>query len=182
MRKALVAALTLLFLFSFAMPASAGSTINIYYAGPEESGIHTALTLAPKGTFNFVTDPSQADVFVLPSRIEASPNAALEAMAAGVPVVASNVGGIPEAIRTDVTGVLVPPNDAVALADALSRLFHDPVRAERLGLAARRHVETHYSFDRMVTAFQVQYVSDLVRRGYTRVASLNPDDLQTVAP
>ncbi len=123
-----------------------------------------------------------ADVFVLPSRIEASPNAALEAMAAGLPVVATDVGGIPEVVTTGLTGILVPPDDAGALAKAVAQLFADPSHAERLAGAGRRHVESEYSFDRMVAAFQALYVTELVRSGHTAVASLEPDDLQTVAP
>lgn len=117
----------------------------------------------------------ESDVFVLPSRIEAAPNAVLEAMAASLPVVASNVGGIPEAVTTGVNGVLVPPNDDAALADAVSGLFRDPAHADRLGIAARRHVETHYSFDRMVGAFETLYLSALASRGYVQAESLNPN-------
>jgi len=65
MRRVLVALITLLFLLSFAMPVSASSTIRIYYAGPQENSVYTALTLAPRGTFSFVNNPAQADVFVL---------------------------------------------------------------------------------------------------------------------
>jgi glycosyltransferase involved in cell wall biosynthesis len=122
-----------------------------------------------------------ADVFVLPSRTEASPNAVLEAMAAGLPVVASNVGGIPEAITPGVTGMLVPPDDANALAGAIGHLFDNPSQAERLGLAGRRHVEEHYSFGRMVGAFESLYLAELTRRGYHFVApGLNTEGLQTV--
>ena len=65
MRRFFIVLLTLLVLFSFATPAAAGNTIRIYYAGPEGNSLHSALAIAPKGTFTFVTDPSQADVFVL---------------------------------------------------------------------------------------------------------------------
>ena len=123
----------------------------------------------------------EADVFALPSRSEASPNAVLEAMAAGVPVVASDVGGIPEAITPGLTGILVPPGDDEALAGALGHLFSDPLQAERLGLAARRHVEGHYSFTRMVGAFEELYLAELARHGYPLAApGLNTGGLQTV--
>ncbi len=107
-----------------------------------------------------------SDIFVLPSRIEASPNAALEAMAVGLPVVASAVGGIPEAFTSGTTGLLVPPDSVDALAGAVGQLFEHPLQAERLGLAARRHVETHYSFTHMVASFETLYLSELARRGY----------------
>jgi glycosyltransferase involved in cell wall biosynthesis len=106
-----------------------------------------------------------ADVFVLPSRSDALPNAVLEAMAAGLPVVASAVGGILELIVDGRTGVLVPPGDPASLAARLCELMADPSRAERLGGAARQEVRAHYSFDRMVAEFDRLYVHQLAARG-----------------
>ncbi len=120
-----------------------------------------------------------ADLFVLPSRTEASPNAVLEAMAAGLPVVASKVGGIPEAVTDGATGLLVPPDDVEALAGAVFHLFATPSLGERLGLAARLHVQDNYSFARMVGAFETLYLSGLARRGYTSIAPDVKRDLQT---
>jgi glycosyltransferase involved in cell wall biosynthesis len=77
-----------------------------------------------------------ADLFVLPSRAEALPLSLLEAMSAGLPVVASSVGGIPEVVEHDRTGLLVPPGDERALAAALVELLDQPLR-DRLGCAAR---------------------------------------------
>jgi len=65
MRRILMVWLTLLILFSFATPVSASNNVRIYYAGPQDNSVYTALTLAPQGTFTFVSDPAQADVFVL---------------------------------------------------------------------------------------------------------------------
>ncbi len=106
-----------------------------------------------------------ADVFVLPSRSEALPNAVLEAMAGGLPVVASAVGGILEVIEEGKTGLLVPAGDARALADAVSRLMSDSALATRLGAAARAYVEERYSFDRMVAAFENIYLTQLRHAG-----------------
>jgi L-malate glycosyltransferase len=106
----------------------------------------------------------RADAFVLPSRFEASPNAALEAMAAGLPVIASDVGGIPETITDGVTGLLVPPDNPELLAGALFRLFDDAAQADRLAASGREYVRAHYSFDRMVAAFEELYLSELWRR------------------
>jgi glycosyltransferase involved in cell wall biosynthesis len=106
-----------------------------------------------------------ADVFVLPSRSEAFPNAVLEAMAAGLPIVASAVGGIRELIDDGKTGLLVPAGDPHALADRLRLLLIDPARATRLGDAARAEAHARYSFDRMVAAFDALYVAELTRRG-----------------
>jgi O-antigen/teichoic acid export membrane protein len=65
MRRVLAVLLTLFFLFSAVTPVSANNTIRIFYAGPQDNGVYTALMIAPKGTFSFVNDPQQADVFVL---------------------------------------------------------------------------------------------------------------------
>jgi glycosyltransferase involved in cell wall biosynthesis len=79
------------------------------------------------------------DVFVLPSLAEGTPNGIIEAMAHGIPVIATNVGGIPDIIDAD-SGILIPPGDAAALADAMATLANDPKRRNEMGAAAReRH-------------------------------------------
>jgi glycosyltransferase involved in cell wall biosynthesis len=108
---------------------------------------------------------TEADVFVLPSESEAFPNAILEGMAAGLPVVAASVGGIPELVADGVSGRLVPPGDADALARALTELLDFPDRAADFGRAGRRRIEETYSFDRMVGQFETLYVSELERLG-----------------
>lgn len=74
----------------------------------------------------------------------------VEASACGIPVVAGNSGGIPDAVRDGETGFLVPPEDPPALADAIMRLLADRELAHRIGAAGRRAVETHYNWDRVV--------------------------------
>ncbi len=71
MRRIITIGLTLLVLLGLTVPASAGNPVLVYYAGPQEGGVYTALTIAPKGTFTFVSDPAQADVFVLNGTIPA---------------------------------------------------------------------------------------------------------------
>ncbi|MBC6464928.1 glycosyltransferase [Actinomadura alba] len=78
---------------------------------------------------------------VLPSHQEGLPNAVLEAMAAGLPVITTTVGGIPEIVTDGVTGLLVPPRDPAALADMIERVAADPGLRLRLGTAARRAAE-----------------------------------------
>jgi glycosyltransferase involved in cell wall biosynthesis len=78
-----------------------------------------------------------ADIFVLPSRWEGCPNVVLEAMAHGVPVVATTVGGVTELVEHGVSGILVPPQDPRALADALASLARDRQRRVTMGAAAR---------------------------------------------
>jgi glycosyltransferase involved in cell wall biosynthesis len=78
------------------------------------------------------------DVVTVPSRVEPFGLASLEAMAAGRPVVASRVGGIPEVVRDDLDGILVPPNDAKSLADGISRLLENPEQRVMMGDRGRR--------------------------------------------
>ena len=80
----------------------------------------------------------ESDMYVLPSRIENSPNGLCEAMALGLPVVSTNVGGIPSLIDDRQEGLLVPPGDPRALASAIHRLARDSCLADRLAAAARR--------------------------------------------
>lgn len=105
-----------------------------------------------------------ADIFVLPSRSEAFPNGAIEAMASGLPVIASAVGGLRDLIEAGRTGLLVPPADPEALADAVRSLVRAPERAAALGAAAGDEVRARYAFDRMVAAFDSLYRSALQAR------------------
>jgi glycosyltransferase involved in cell wall biosynthesis len=103
------------------------------------------------------------DVLVVPSLTEGSPLVTLEAMAAGVPVVASAVGGIPDQIRHDKEGLLVPPGDTGALGDALLDLLRDPARARRLGEAGRRRATARFSHATMVQRIEDVYHAVLGR-------------------
>jgi glycosyltransferase involved in cell wall biosynthesis len=90
------------------------------------------------------------DIFAMPSLDEAFGYAALEAMAAGLPVVASAVGGLPELIEDGATGWLVPPSDPAAMAARLRQLVADPAERQTMGAAGRKRAEKEFSLSRMV--------------------------------
>ena len=90
------------------------------------------------------------DLYVQPSVAAGMPNSVLEAMAAGLPVVATAVGGTPEVVLDGETGLLVAPGDPSALADAMLALLADRRLAEAFGQAGRARVETHFSEERML--------------------------------
>jgi len=97
------------------------------------------------------------DCFVLPSLNEGMGRALIEAMAAGLPVVASRVGGIPSLIEDGKNGLLVPAGDSLALAGALRRLLDDPTWAHELGTRAMCSIGTSYGIPAMVEAIESSY-------------------------
>jgi L-malate glycosyltransferase len=103
------------------------------------------------------------DILVVPSLTEGSPLVTLEAMAAGVPVVASAVGGIPDQMRHDKEGLLVSLDDTGALGDALLDLLRDPARARRLGEAGRRRAASEFGHAAMVRQIEDVYHAVLGR-------------------
>src|SRR5262249_30060196 len=107
---------------------------------------------------------SSLTVAVMPSLSEALSNVLLESMAAGVAVVATRVGGTPEAVEDGRNGVLVPPADSRALADAIAALLADPALGSRLGCAARETIQARFSLGRMVSKTQELYLSLLDAR------------------
>jgi len=97
------------------------------------------------------------DVFILPSLWEGMPNAVLEAMAAGLPVVSTAVGGTPEVIKDGETGLLVPAGDSEALADGVINLLKDPERAKKMGATGRDRVEKIFTRSRMIADTEALY-------------------------
>lgn len=96
---------------------------------------------------------ASANLFAYPSRHEGMPNALLEAMASGLPAVATHIAGNEELVAHDETGLLVATEDAAALQIKLAELIADPARRERMGAAARNRVEARYSWQRVAKEY-----------------------------
>lgn len=136
-----------------ALPRSACGTVVLIGDGPERGALEAlaaAIGLSDRVRFAGARPDARAllpafDVAVVPStEREGMPLAALEAMDAGLPLVASRLGGLCEVIEHERSGLLVPPGDPAALAGALRAVLEQPGRARSLGEAARRSVETCY--------------------------------------
>jgi glycosyltransferase involved in cell wall biosynthesis len=112
-------------------------------------------------------------VSVQPSLSEGLSNVILESMAAGVPVVATRVGGTAEVVVDGQTGLLVPPADPPSMARALTRLLDDPALRQRMGAAGRKVVEHRFSVERMVESTERLYM-DLLSRGRSRRLARRP--------
>ncbi|OGI91790.1 hypothetical protein A2933_02325 [Candidatus Nomurabacteria bacterium RIFCSPLOWO2_01_FULL_46_18] len=90
------------------------------------------------------------DIFCMPSRSEAMPYALLEAGLAGLPVIATNVGGIPEIIESGISGILIPTEDSEALFSSLILLSEDAELRKRLGINLKHSIQENFSFEKMV--------------------------------
>lgn len=101
---------------------------------------------------------SALDVFVLPSLWEGLPNALLEAMAVGLPVVATRVDGVGEAVQQDVNGLLCEPKDSQALFVPLQDLVLDPALRRRLGKTAQESIAARFKLSDMIAAYEAAYV------------------------
>ncbi len=102
---------------------------------------------------------SQYTVSLILGEHQGSPNAVLEALAAGVPVVANDSGGTREMVINGRTGILLRTMDAAEIAAALARVIGDPAYAQRLSRAGRRHVETHHSMRQMSASYRTLFES-----------------------
>ena len=116
--------------------------------------VHFAGWLAPERLLEL---HRTSDALVLASRHEGMPMAIIEALAAGLPVIATPVGLIPETLRDGETALLVPPGEPVALADAMERLALDPALGRRLGHGGRQLYERTYDLDRYMRRLLALY-------------------------
>ncbi len=118
------------------------------------------LGIAPRITFSGWQDRAviaeryrAADLFVFPSRDEGMPNVVLEAMASGLPIVATAIAGSEELVREGENGHLVPTENAPALADALARLIAQPETRRAMGRASRERIEREYTWARVAACY-----------------------------
>ena len=133
-------------------------TLDLAGDGPLEARLRSQaaeLGIAGRVQFlGFCSDPAallrEAQIFALISRSEAFPYGILEAMRAGLPVLASAVGGVSEAVAESSTGLLAAPGDEVQLAAHLERLVSEPALRKQLGDNGRRRFLEQFTFDRML--------------------------------
>jgi len=97
------------------------------------------------------------DLFVLPSFSEGLSNTLLEAMSSGVPVIASDVGGNSEIIKTNISGFLYPSNDVNALSETLLSLCNSPIEIKRISASARKHIVNNFTLQSMVENYEIVY-------------------------
>ncbi|MGE0073505.1 MAG: glycosyltransferase family 4 protein [Thiomonas sp.] len=142
-----------------------GATLTLAGDGPETPRLMAlAKTLGIHGSVRFpglVTDVpallAAGNLYVQASHQEGLPNAVLEAMASALPAVVTRVSGHEDVIVEGDNGYLVPANDPAALAAAIGKLAFDPAARQRMGAAARRYVECHFSTDRVLESLLAIY-------------------------
>ncbi|MFI5413486.1 MAG: glycosyltransferase family 4 protein, partial [Candidatus Lutacidiplasmatales archaeon] len=131
----------------------------------EELGVRDRVTLTgPLPRTELLGEYARADLFVLPSLFEPYGIVLMEAMAAGLPIVASRVGGIPEVVAEGENALLCAPNDPAALADALERLVRDRALRERFARAGRKRVE-RFSWTRVIPQWVGLFETVIAQRG-----------------
>ena len=124
---------------------------------------------------------SAVDILVIPSLQENCPLVVLVAMACGIPIVGSDVGGIPELVRPECTGLLVPPKDPDALRTAIAQLLDDPTRRAELGRTCRRIAVEEYPLTLQIRRYADLYEAILSGRG-SAIATFNGDGGQVRLP
>jgi glycosyltransferase involved in cell wall biosynthesis len=156
------------------VPAASLAVVGDGELRAELEALAERLELGPRLRFVDFAPPSARalrglDVFVLPSRWEAFPISVLEALACGVPQVATDVGGTSEAVVDGETGLLCPPDDPRALANAIVALLDDPVRRQTMGVASRERHQRRFTVAAMAAATVEVYAAALARHDRTRV-------------
>jgi sugar transferase (PEP-CTERM/EpsH1 system associated) len=155
-----------------AVVAAHAARLIILGDGPERGALERQADTSPlKGVVQLVGRRDDVpewlgmlDVFVQPSLVEGMSNAILEAMAVGLPVVATRIGGNAEVVADGVTGRIVPVRDPDALAQAIGFYCADPQARARHGAAGRKRIEEHYSSGAMISDYMALYRGALMQR------------------
>jgi len=158
-----------------------GLRFDVVGDGPLRAQLeHQAKTAGLEGTVRFLGQRRDVpdlmrrfDCFVLSSVIEGMPNALLEAMALGRPVVTTSAGGSAEVVVDGESGFVVPPADPAALAAAVERVLRDPALARSLAESGERRVRERFSLEAMLGAIDGLYTTQLTRAG-VRLATSDP--------
>ena len=160
---------TLLRGFALAYRENPALRLTLKGEGPEEDEIHklvTGLELDNQVTFRKKTsyadvprDYREADIFITTSVSDGTPVSVLEAMASGLPCIATSVGGIPEWIGHDITGLLVQPGSPEQVAEAILTLARDPVLRKRLGAAARHTIVKNGQWNILMAQAEKDYLA-----------------------
>ncbi len=161
------------------LPAGLLPHLTIIGDGPERGALEAQVRTRGAGdrvTFRGWVTPEELDaayaaasVFVLPAVVDARGDTEglgmvlLEAMTYRVPVISTPLGGVTDIVQNDQTGLLVPPNDASALAAAIARIATDPAIAERLGAAGRDYALSHFSWPAVLSQWRALYAEVLAR-------------------
>lgn len=159
--------------FARLCPELPGLGLVVIGDGPERdnlAGLAEQLGIRERVLFSgFLPEPERFlplfSVFVLPSRIEAMPVALMQAMAAGMAIVATRVGAVAELIDDEKSGLLVPAEDESRLAQAIRRILREPALAARLGAEAKSKAEREFSLDKMLASYEQLYTSLLEGQG-----------------
>ena len=116
-----------------------------------------ATYLGPLDAPAMLREYAECALLALPSNVETAPVVILEAMAAGKPIVATTVGGVPDLVEDEVTGFLVAPDDVEALAERILRLLKDGDLRERMGRRAREVARRRFQRDNVATRYREIY-------------------------
>jgi L-malate glycosyltransferase len=153
--------------FALACRENPGLRLTLKGEGPEEQQIRALVTstgLSDRITFEKKTAYSEvprdyrgADIFITTSRSDGTPVSVLEAMASGLPCIATAVGGIPEWVENNTTGLLIAPGSPEEVAKAILALAADPTLRERLGTAARERIVSGGQWKRLMTQAEKDY-------------------------
>lgn len=129
----------------------------VYEAWAKERGVSDAVAFRGRLNGDALADAYRnASIFVLPTTNDSSPMVVTEAMASGLPVVSTRVGGIPSIVLHGQTGTLIEPHDESALVQAIEELLENPWSAAEFGTAGRARATTHFSWEERLTAYEAE--------------------------